>query len=258
MCRQICYIHFCWQPSQLQNYSRMITHEKNRIGHSVSVYAWTEWLPWLDGLLVSFSSVQMLSHVRLFMTPWTAALQASLSTTLLELAQTHVHQVHEVIQPSHPLSSLYLPAFNLSRIRVFSHQSVLRKRWPKYWSFSFSLSPSNEYSGLISFRIDWFDLPAVQGTLKSLLQHYSSKASILRHSAFFLVQLSYLGFPYSSVGKESACSAGDPGSIPGLGRSPGKGNGDPLQYPCLENLMDKGAWWAVVHGVTRSRVRLSD
>ena len=114
--------------------------------------------------------------------------------------------------------------------------------------------PSSKYSGLICFRIDWFDLPVVQGTLKSLLQHYSSKASILRHSAFFLVQLSYPGFPYSSVSKESACSAGDPGSIPGLGRSPGKGNGDPLQYPCLENLMDKGAWWAVVHGVTRSQV----
>ena len=109
----------------------------------------------------------------------------------LELAQTHVHWVSDAIQPSHPLSSPSPPAFNLYHIRVFSNESVLRMRWPKYWSFSFSISTSNEYSGLISFRMDWLDLLAVQGTLKSLFQHHSSKASVLCHSGFFIVQLSH-------------------------------------------------------------------
>ena len=98
---------------------------------------------------------------------------------LPELAQTHVHQVGDAIQPSHPLSSHSLPAFNLAQHQSLSNESVLCIRWPKYWSFSFSISPSKEHSGLISFRMDWFDLLAVQGTLKSLLQHHSSKASIL-------------------------------------------------------------------------------
>ena len=104
---------------------------------------------------------------------------------LPELAQTNVHQVSDTIQPSYPLSPpLLLPSI-LPSIRVFSSESVLHIRWPKYWSFSFSISPFSEYSGLISFQIDWLDLLEVQGTLKSLLQHHSSKASILRHSAFF-------------------------------------------------------------------------
>ena len=103
---------------------------------------------------------------------------------LLEFAQTHVHGVDDAIQPSHPLSSLLpLPSIFPS-IRIFSNESVLRIRWPKYWSFSFSISPSNEYSGLISFRIDWFDLLAVQGTLKSLLQHHSSKAPSLWSNSY--------------------------------------------------------------------------
>ena len=105
-----------------------------------------------------------------------------------ELAQTHVHRVSDTIQPSHPLSSPSPPAFNLSQPRVFSSESVFPIRWPKYWSFSFSVSPSNEHSGLISFIIDWLDLLEVQGTLKSLLQYHSSKPSILRRSAFFIVQ----------------------------------------------------------------------
>ena len=108
---------------------------------------------------------------------------------LLELTQTQVHQVGDAIQPSHPMSSPSPPTFNLSQHQIFSNKSFLCIRWPQYWSFSFSISPSNEYSGLISFRIDWLDLFAVQGTLKSLLQHHSSKASILWHSAFFIVQL---------------------------------------------------------------------
>jgi len=108
---------------------------------------------------------------------------------LPELTQTHVHRVGDAIQPSHPLLSPSPPAFNISQHRVFSSESALLIRWPKYWSFSFSISPSNEYSGLISFRMDWLDLFAVLGTLKSLLQHHSSKAEILWHSAFFVIQL---------------------------------------------------------------------
>ena len=110
---------------------------------------------------------------------------------LPEFTQTHVHQVSDAIQPSHPLPSPSPPTFNLSSIKVFSNESVPCIRWPKYWSFSFSISLSNEYSGLISFKMDWLDLLAVQGTLKSLLQHHGSKASILQHSAFFIVQLSH-------------------------------------------------------------------
>ena len=110
---------------------------------------------------------------------------------LPELAQTHVHGVSDAIQPSHPLLSPSPPAFNLSQHQGLSNELALCISWPKYWNFSFSISPSNEYSGLISFRTDWFDYLAVQGTLKSLLQHHSSKASILWCSAFFMVQLSH-------------------------------------------------------------------
>ena len=117
---------------------------------------------------------------------------------LPELTQTHVHQVSDAIQPSHPLSPLLLLPSIFPRIRVFSKESVLYIMWPKYWSFSFNISPSNEYAGLISFRIDWFDLLAVQGTLKRLLQHHSLKASILWCSTFFIVQLSH---PYMTTGK---------------------------------------------------------
>ena len=120
---------------------------------------------------------------------------------LPELAQTDIHQMGEAIQPSHPLSPPSPPAPTLPSIRIFSNESVLCIRWPKYWSFSFSISPSNEHPGLISFRMDWLDLLAVQGTLKSLLQHHSSKASILRRSAFFTVQLSH---PYMTTGKTIA------------------------------------------------------
>ena len=144
-------------------------------------------------------SVQSLSCVRLFATPWTTACQASLSITnswsLLKLMSIQSVMPSNHLILCHPLL-LLLSIF--PNIRVFSNDSVLHIRWPKYWSFSFSISPSNEYSGLISFRIDWLDLLVVQGTLKSLLQHHSSKASILRHSAFFIVQLSH---PYMTTGK---------------------------------------------------------
>ena len=153
-----------------------------------------DWLP-----TPSVSSVQSLSCVRLFATLWTAARQASLSITnsqsLLKLMS---------VMPSNHLifcHPLLLQSSIFPSIRVFSNESVFHIRWPKYWSFSFSISPSNEYSGLISFRMDWLDLLAVQRTLKSLLQHHSSKPSILRCSAFFIVQLSH---PYMTTGKTIA------------------------------------------------------
>ena len=117
---------------------------------------------------------------------------------LLELAQTHVHSVGDATQPSYPLLSPSLPALNLSQHQCLFHEPVLHIRWPKYWSFSFNISPYNEYPGLISFRMDWLDLLAVEGTLKSLLQHCSSKASILWCSAFFMVQPSH---SYMTTGK---------------------------------------------------------
>ena len=119
---------------------------------------------------------------------------------LLEIAQTHVRRVGDAIQPSHPLLSPP-PAFNLSQHQGLFNESIICIRWPKYWNFSFSISPSNEHPGLSSFRIDWFDLLAVQETFKSLLQYHSSKASILRHSAFFIVQLSH---PFMTTGKTIA------------------------------------------------------
>ena len=147
-------------------------------------------------------SVQSLSHVRLFATPWTAARQASLSLTnswsLLRLMS-----IKSVMPFNHLILCcpfLLLPSIFPS-IRIFSNESALHIRWPKYWSFSFNISPSNEYSGLISFTMDWLDLLAVQGTLKSLLQHHSSKASILRRSAFFILQLLH---PYMTTGKTIA------------------------------------------------------
>ena len=148
---------------------------------------------------MAFVVVQFLSHVRLSVTSWTAARQASLSITN-SLTQTHIHRVGDAIQASHPLSSPS-PTSIFPSIRVFSNESVLHIRWPRYWSFSFSISPTNEYLGLISFRMDWLDLLAVQGTLKSLLQHHNSKASILRCLAFFIVQLSH---PYMITGKTIA------------------------------------------------------
>ena len=122
---------------------------------------------------------------------------------LLEFTQTHVHWVGDAIQPSHPLPFPSSMPSVFPSIRVFSNESVLPIMWPKYWSFSFNISSSNEYSGLISFRIDWFDILAVQGTFKSLLQNQSSKALILQHSAFFIVQLSH---PYMTTGKTTALS----------------------------------------------------
>ena len=149
----------------------------------------------IDGI----SSVQLLSHVRLFGTPWTAACQAFLSITnsrsslKLMCIESVMPSSHLIL--CHPL--LLLPSI-FSSIRVFSNESALPIRCPKYWSFSFSISPSSEHPGLVSFRMDWLDLLAVQGTLPSLLQHHSSKTSILWCSAFFIVQLSH---PYMTTGK---------------------------------------------------------
>ena len=151
---------------------------------------------------LQFSSVQLLSRVQLFATPWTAAHQASLSIansqTLLKLMF-----IQSIISSNNFILChfLFLLPSNYPSIRVFLNESILCIRWPKYWSFNFNISPSDEYSGLISFRIDWFDLLAVQGTLKSLLQHHSSKALILWQAAFFIVQLSQ---PYITTGKTVA------------------------------------------------------
>ena len=146
-----------------------------------------------------YTSVQSLSRVWLFATPWVAACQASLSITNSQ-SSLKLTSIESVMPSSHlilcrPL--LLLPPIPPS-IKVFSNESILRMRWPKYWSFSFSIIPSKEHPGLISFRMDWLDLLAVQGTHKSLLQHHSSKASILQRSAFFTVQLSH---PYMTTGK---------------------------------------------------------
>ena len=142
-------------------------------------------------MLFQFNSVQSLSRVQFFATPWTAAHQASLSVTnsqsLLKLLSIESVMPSNYLILCHPL---ILPPSVFPSLRVFSNESVLCIRWPKYWSFSFSISPSNEYSGLISFRMDWLDLLAVPGTLKSLLQHRSSKASFLQCSALFIFQLS--------------------------------------------------------------------
>ena len=149
-----------------------------------------------------FSSVQSLSCVQLFSTPWTAARQASLSITNSR-SLPKLMSIESVMPSNHLIFCCppLLPPSIFPSIRVFSSESVFPIRWPKYWSFSFNISLSNGYSGLISFRIDWLDLLAVQGTLKSLLQHHSSKASILRCSAFFTVQLSH---PYMTTRKTIA------------------------------------------------------
>ena len=154
-----------------------------------------------QGLEAFVVVVQLLSHVRLFATPWTAACQASLSFTisqsLLKLMSIESVMPSNHLSLCHPL--LFVPSI-VSSIRVFSNESAPLIMWPKCWSFSISLS--QEYSGFISFRIDWFDLLAVQGTLKSLFQHHSSKASVLWHPAFFMVQLSH--HPYMTIGKTVA------------------------------------------------------
>ena len=151
---------------------------------------------------IQFSSFQSLGYVWLFVTPWNAACQSSLSITnsrtLLKLMSIESMMPSNYLILCHPL--LFLSSIFPS-IRVFSKESVLHIRWPKYWSFSFSISPSNEYSGLSSFRMDWLDLFVVQGILESLLQHHSSEASILRHSSFFIVQLS---LPYMTTRKTLA------------------------------------------------------
>ena len=217
---------------------------------------------------VNFSSVQLLSHVRLFATPWTAACQASLSITsswnLLKLMSI------ELVMPSNHLilccPLLLLPSIFPS-IRVFSNESALPIRWPKDWSFSFNIIPSNEHSGLISFRMDWLDLLTAQRTLKSILQHHSSKAWILRCSAFFTEKAMA---PHSSTLAWKIPCAEEPGRLQSMGSlrvrhdwvtslslsRTGEGNGNPLQYSCLQNPRDRGAWWAAIYGVTQSQTWL--
>ena len=149
-----------------------------------------------------FRSVQSLSRVQLFVTPWTAARQASLSITN-SWSLPKLMSIESVMPSNHFIlcCPLLLPHSIFTSIRVFSNESVLHIRWPKFWSFSLNISPSNEHPGLISFRMDWLDLLAVQGALKNLLQHHSSKTSIIWCSAFFIVQLS---LPYMTAGKTIA------------------------------------------------------
>jgi len=191
--------------------------------------------------------VQSLNCIRLFATPWTAARQASLSVSNsrspLKLMSIESVMTSNHLILCHPL--LLLPSI-FPIIRVLSNELTLWIRWPKYWSFSFSISPSNEYSGLITFRIDWLDLLAVQGTLKSLLQYHSSKASILQHSPFFIVHLSH---PYMTTGKTIALNRRTfVGKVMSLLFNMlsrlviGESNDTPLQYSCLQNPMDREAW----------------
>ena len=168
-------------------------------GTECCIVTWNECIVWIYD---QFSSVQSVSHVRLFATQWTIARQASLSITN---SQSILKPMSiESVMPSNHLilcHPLFLLPSIFPSITVFSNESALHIRWPKYWSINFNISPSNEHPGLISFRMDWLDLLAVQGTLKNLLQHQSSKASILCRSAFFIVQLSH---PYLTTGKTIA------------------------------------------------------
>ena len=182
--------------------SSLTCHQQHKVTFSPLANAFKSSNNLIQVIPKYLSSVQLLSHVQLFATPWTAACQASLSITnsqsLLKLMSM------ESVMPSNHLilcrRLLLLPSI-VPSIRVFSNESALHNRWPKYWSFSFNISPSNEHSGLISFRTDWLNLLPVQGPLKSLLQHHSLKASTLRCSAFFILQLSH---PYMTTGKTIA------------------------------------------------------
>ena len=183
------------EPCLPQHYTQCPVHNTCYI----NVY---DWISERKKTSLSCLSVQSLSCIRLFATPWITAHQASLS--IINSQSSLKLMSIELVMPSNHLllcRPLLLPPSIFPSIRVFSNDSALLIRWPKYWSFSFNISPSNEHPGLISFRMDWLDLLTVQGTLKSLLQHHSSKASVLWHSAFFIVQLSH---PYMTTGKTIA------------------------------------------------------
>ena len=185
----------------------------------------------------------------------------------------YVHQVGDAIQPSHPLSSPSPTAPNPSSIRVFSNESTFHMRWPKYWSFSFSISPSSEYLGLISFRMDWLDLLSVKGTLKSLLQHHSSKASILRQSHPYMttgreIQIETtvkkqcvptgMGFPGDSEGKKATCNKRDLSPIPDWENPLEEGMAIHSSILAWRIPRDIIAWRATIHRVTKSQTRLNN
>ena len=188
-----------FQPRKFDDSRQTMDNICNKNKIQISKWKLEFWKTDISYCELQFSSIQSLNRVRLFVTPWIAARQASLSITNSQSLPKPMSIV--LVMPSNHLilcrPFLLLPPIPPS-IRVFSDGSALHIRWPKYWNFSFSISPSNEHPGLISFRMDWLDLLAIQGTLKSLLQHHSSKAPILQCSAFFIVQLSH---PYMTAGK---------------------------------------------------------
>ena len=206
----------CLLISWLKSLSTVILEPKKIKSLTLSIVSpsicreWWGWMSWSSSFecwiltsfrkMLQFSSVQPLSPVWFFATPWTAVRQASLSITISQ-SLLKLMSIESVMPSNHLILCLLLLPSIFPSIRVFSNESALHIMWPKYWSFSLNISPSNEHPGLICFRMDWLDLLAVQGTLKSLLQHHSSKASILQCSAFLIVQLSH---PYMTTGKTIA------------------------------------------------------
>ena len=216
---------------------------------------------------VQFNSVQSLSHVQLFVTPWIAAHQASLSITNSQ-SLPKLMSIESVMPSSHLIlcRPFLLPPIPPS-IRVFSNESILHMRWPQYWNFSFSISLSSEHPELVSFRMDWLDLLVTSPpqkftysywTLVDVMHAKAFRSKVYMCTTWFLqvilkcIKIKIdVGFPGGSVVQNPPANAGDCGSIPGSGRSPGEGNDNLLHCSCLENPLDRGVWWTIVQGVSK-------